>query len=410
MRRALLAPLALLLCAAAHAGDYQFSGQVQGVLIDQQPATIGPAAWAIGIDPGIATLPASGGWLETQLRLIGNGLTASGTLWQQREEGQPWQHSEWVNELYVSHGIGDWQFAVGKKIVGWDVGYAFRPNDTVQQETRRTLITNTIQGRPMFLAERFDADTAWSIVLVNPTHPSDDRGAEEPALDFRVYRRNGPLDLYGFARYGVRTHGSVGAAAAWVASDAVELHASLRYYSEADTVAIAPAVSGVVKTNPWADASTLHGGQALVGGTWTSEYQLTVIAEAWWDGTAMSNAQWDAWTARNMQLVGLIGSPVPPRAIAANLIWQTDGFSASTNLRRANVFMQASWTLDKWQPTLDVLYTPGDSGRIVTASLFWQGDTVRLAAGLRFYGGPSDSVIAQLPTRRIGYLSATWAF
>jgi hypothetical protein len=404
------ASLALLLCAGAQAGDYQFSGQVQGVLIDQQTATNGPMAQAVSLNPDIAPLPASGAWVETQLRLIGNGLTATGTLWQQREEGQPWTHREWVNELYISHGIGDWQFAVGKKIVGWDVGYAFRPNDMVQQETRRTLVTNTIEGRPMLMAERFDADTAWSIVLVNPTHPREDRGAEEPALAFRVYRRNGPLDLYGFARYGARTNGSVGTAAAWVASDAVELHASLRYFAEADTVAIDPADSGVVKTNPWGNASTSHGAQALIGGTWTSEYQLSVIAEAWWDGSAMSNAQWDAWTARNMQLVDLIGSPVPSGAIAANLIWQTDAFGASSNLRRTNLFVQASWTIDKWQPTLDVLYTPADAGRIVTASLIWQGDTVRLAAGLRFYGGPPDAILAQVPTRRIGYLSATWAF
>jgi hypothetical protein len=80
------------------------------------------------------------------------------------------------------------------------------------------------------------------------------------------------------------------------------------------------------------------------------------------------------------------------------------------NLRRANLFARLSWQHDKWQPAVDMLYTPADRGRVVTGAVGWQGDRVRVDAGLRIYGGPSDALLAQLPTRRIGFVAASWSF
>jgi len=150
--------------------------------------------------------------------------------------------------------------------------------------------------------------------------------------------------------------------------------------------------------------------QALVGGTWTNDAQVSLLAEAWWDGSALSDAQWNDWAARNRALASLLGTPAPSSAIAGNLAWQASAFGASTNLRRANLFARLSWQHDKWQPALDVLYTPADRGRVVTGAIGWQGDRVRVDAGLRIYGGPSDALLAQLPTRRIGFVAATWSF
>ncbi|MGZ5714302.1 MAG: hypothetical protein ACXWIG_09125, partial [Caldimonas sp.] len=74
------------------------------------------------------------------------------------------------------------------------------------------------------------------------------------------------------------------------------------------------------------------------------------------------------------------------------------------------VYLRASWQHDKWQPALDILYTPADAGHVVTGSLGWQGDRVRFDAGVRVYGGPSDAVLAQVPTRRTAYVAGTWSF
>lgn len=392
--------LGLLLAAgAAHAADPEFSGQVRPQWTDTQANADAPLAQG-----------SRGATLETELRASGHGLSFVGTLQQQRLEGDRLRSHGWVNELYGSAEAAGWQFSAGKKIVGWDVGYGFRPNDVVEQEARRTLLSVTAEGRPLLMAEHFDASTAWSFVLVNPTKPRDERGPQEPALAARVYQRDGAVDWHGFARIGAHTGASVGGAFAWVASESLELHASTRLLARADTLASDAPATALLHTNPWSAARTGRTAQALIGGTWTNEAQVSLLAEAWWDGTALSDMQWSDWTTRNRALAGLLGTPAPAAAVSGNLAWQTSAFNASTDLRRANLFARLSWQHDKWQPALDVLYTPADGGHVVTGAVGWQGDRLRLDAGVRFYGGPADAVLAQLPMRRIAFAAATWSF
>ncbi|MDD2926842.1 hypothetical protein, partial [Rhodoferax sp.] len=295
--------------------------------------------------------------------------------------------------------------------VAWDVGYAFRPNDVVQQEERRTLVSTLAEGRPVLMAEHFDADTAWSLVWVNPTKPSAEAGAQEPALAARVYWRQGNVDWHGFARTGAHTRGSLGGAVAWVASDALELHASARYLSRHDSkVADVSALTGVAARSPWQAATLGPASQLLLGGTWTHESQFSLLTEAWWDGTALSDSQWDVWRWRNQALAGFPLLGVSLAAVAGQLAWQADALGASSSLRRANVYLRLSWEHEGWQPTLDLLYHPADGGHLVTAALLWKGDRVQVQGGLRLAGGPRDAVLMQLPTRQQAFLAGTWAF
>jgi hypothetical protein len=332
MRRIILSAVALLTacaCWAQTSGDAtQLGGQVRLQWTGQQTSSAGPLAQADA--------------LETELRASGHGLTGIATLQQQRMEGRATASRAWVNELYASHDGGAWQFSVGKKIVAWDVGYGFRPNDMVQQEERRTLVSSTAEGRPLLMAEHFSASTAWSWVWVNPTASTDAMGAKEPVLAVRVYQRDGAVDWHGFARVGAHTGASVGAAAAWVASDAMELHASANYHHRTDS-------------------------KALIGATWTNQSQLSLLTEAWWDGSAPS-------------------------------------------MLRNNVYLRLCWQHEAWQPALDLLYTPADQGRVWTASLNWQGDQVQLQGGLRAHNGPANAVLMQLPVRGLAYVATTWTF
>ncbi len=68
------------------------------------------------------------------------------------------------------------------------------------------------------------------------------------------------------------------------------------------------------------------------------------------------------------------------------------------------------WDFEGWQPSIDVLYMPADRGRVLTAAWGWQGNRVRVDAGVRLNGGPAESVAAQLPVKRTAYLAGTWAF
>lgn len=326
--------------AQAQGAATPVSGQVRLQWDERVANTTGPLAAAHAMHPGAVALPGSGATLEAELRASGRGLAGVVTLQQQHLAGRASAGQAWVNELYASHDAGAWQFSAGKKIVAWDVGYGFRPNDVVQQEERLSLVDSTPQGRPLLVAEHFSANTAWSLVWVNPTATADALGGKEPALAARFYRRADALDWYAFARAGVHSGGSVGAAAAWVASEALELHGSLRLLNHATS-------------------------QALLGGSWTSAQQVSVLAEAWRDGTS-----------------------TPQRKL----------------------MLRASWTHEGWKPALDLLYTPADQGRVVTASLTWQGDRVQVQGGVRTCGGPAQALLAQGPVRRQAYVAATLAF
>jgi hypothetical protein len=131
-----------------------------------------------------------------------------------------------------------------------------------------------------------------------------------------------------------------------------------------------------------------------------------VLVEAWHDGSASADAEWDRWRRRN---AALGAGPAPSRARAGNLAWQATPLEAPS-LRQDNLFVRLAWQPERWSVSLDALITPADRGRIVTAGVQWQGERWRADAAWRGTGGPAGSVLAQLPTRRTLLLAATRPF
>lgn len=408
----ILAAVAACVAGSGQVHAAEFSGRLRLDAIDVSAANKGPLAQANAKLPGLVAPPADSSTLQAELRGSAGPVSGVVTLRQQYVDGQGSDSKGTVNELYASGTLtGAWQYTVGRRIVSWDVGEAFRPNDVVQQEPRRLLVPVLPTGRLVATAEYFGANDAWSMVLVNADKERSKRGAEEPAVALRYYLRDGALDWHGIARYGAHTHGSLGGALAWVATDALELHASVRYQTAADTLAFnLSGPSPLAQANPWQAGSTRNVAQALIGGTWTTASRFSLLAEAWWDGAALSDSQWDAWGVRNRQLGAISNPQVPVSALAGNLAWQATAFSTGLNLRRLNLFTRASWKLGEWEPAVDLLYTPEDAGRVVTASLAWQGDSLRIDGGIRINGGPHDALLAQVPTRRSVFIYGTWNF
>lgn len=409
---------------AADAQAYSASGQLRGLwsLSAQNPLSPAYLAQHVlqgqgqGPGPGLMAAPANRALLEAELHASAKGLSASATLQGQADGSGNTHASAWINELYGSLDAGAWQLSAGKKIVGWDVGYGFRPNDVVQQEQRRSFVSTTAIGRPLAMAEYFDATLAAALVWVNPAQgrassSAQDSTADEQALAARVYYRAGAADLHGFARYGAQNGTSLGAAVAWVATEALEIHASGRYLRHNPGLVMGAASALLQRSSPWQPQMQANLTQALLGASWTTEGQHSLLLEAWWDGTAPSGKQWQEWGRRNRALAASI--PVLPQfqhELAYNIAWQSQLLSGAANLRRQNVFARWSWQRGAWQPALDLLWTPEDGGRIVTATLVWQGDQVKLDAGIRAYAGSSASVIRQLPVAKMAYVAATWSF
>ena len=403
-----------LIPLVARADDPNLDGTVRLYRIGRTVGDTGPLAQANALQLGTAGVDGSVAGVQVELRTSANvgavQVHASATLQTQQTQGSASETQSRFNEAYAAGQAMGWQWSAGKKVVSWDVGYAFRPNDMVQQEVRRTLASEALQGRALLMAEHFDADTAWSVVWVNPTQERAGTGAQEAAVAARLYQHHGALDWHAFARHGEHTAASLGAAASWVASDALELHASVRAYRHMDTLASGVTGAAPSLADPWRATLSGAGQQVLVGGTWTSESQMSLLVEAWHDDTALTDRQWRDWTARNHALPTWLPKGVSAAAVAGNLAWQGKAFGVSNSLRQDNLFVRLSRQQDRWLTALDVLYTPADQGTVTTASVVWSGERFKLETGVRAHGGPGDAVVRQLPVQWQGYAVVTWAF
>jgi hypothetical protein len=299
-------------------------------------------------------------------------------------------------------------------VLGWDVGFGFRPNDVVQQEARRSLLARPLEGRPLLQIDHFGADSATTLVWAQPQHLhhslADSPGAEESALALRHYQRSGAVDWHGFARLGRHTGASLGAALAWVATDSVAVHASLRQLQRHTAWAGLPDPAGTLaRQDPWQRTLAGAATQALVGLQWTGEARHSLLLEAWHDGTAPAAGAWRAWGAHQAGPAGQPGAGRRPRrqpGLAGHAL-RPDQPAPQQPVRP---LVLATGRAAAWQLALDVLWHPADGGRSTTASLQWQGDRLRIDAALRQLGGPADALLAQLPQRRTAVLAATWSF
>lgn len=391
-----------------------FSGSVRLYGDVRDRSDRGPLAQARSVLPAIADVPDAEQQGDFTLKFQRGPFVASGTLAIRATSRQGAEVRGVLNELVYTPVAQDIYWSLGKKVVSWDVGYAFRPNDVVQQEARRALVPRPLEGRPVAMAEGFGSDSSWAVLVFdNRTRGADQSlyGTSEGAVAARYYTRADSTDLYAFAKWGARTQASVGGAVSWVASDAVELHASARRTGKVlgptYVASAAPApIQDVLGTRPRAAAN-----QVLAGFTWTNESKVSLIAEGWYDGTAPSDAFWSRWGARSGDLLAAATSGAGAlRMPAAGLLASQASALNAQALRRTNLFARLSWTKDEWQPTLDVLYTPTDRGRVVTAGVTWQSGSLRVDGGVRWYGGPSSALYGSLPIRTVGYAGLTVAF
>jgi hypothetical protein len=391
-RAALLLSLALttLPCLA---GDCDGSGSVR---LLAEAASSNPGGV---LAPANARLQAGSEKIEEELSLKGRkGLfQAQATITHARSSPGEEQTRGLINELNWSGKAEDWHITVGKKIVSWDVGQGFRPLDVIQQENRRTLYGSTLEGVRVAMAERYRGDSAWSLVLANPLKNAEASGPEESAAALHYFLRQGSTDAHAVARWGRRTGAQAGLAIASVLTDSLEIHASVLRAEKLDRY---------VETGGLYALKTAEGGwQSLLGLSWTSEQQLSLMAEYWHDSRAPSREEWKIWRDRLESLP----DNLPGEARIGRLASSATPL-ASTNLQQDNVLLRAAWTDTRWSPALDMLYMPADHGRIITFSLAWQGDVLSVEGGWRHYAGPSTAIADNLPDKSKAYFWIKYPF
>lgn len=302
-----------------------------------------------------------------------------------------------INELHWSGKADDWHFTIGKKIVSWDVGQGFRPLDVIQQEDRRTLYGSTLEGVPVMMAERYGDDSAWSLVLANPHRDTEADGRDEAAAALRYFLRRGNTDWHAVARWGRHTGARAGLAIARIVTDAVEIHASVLRAEKLDRY--------VEKDSSPRIKAGYGGWQSLIGLGWTSENQLSLMMEYWHDSRAPSKERWRQWLNQAASLP--VNLPCDTRI---GQLADSAKPLTSTNLQRDNVLFRASWTDNRWTPSVDMLYMPADHGRITTISLGWQGDVLGIEGGWRSFDGPRTAIAHNLPDQSRAYFWVKYPF
>lgn len=281
-----------------------------------------------------------------------------------------------LNELSFDRAVGTGFITVGKKVLSWDVGYAFRPLDVVQQQDRRAINAPTLEGVPLVAWEVFDANRALTVVLSNPGRRKAEQPRDDGALAVRLYRREAESsrDDYAVLRLSDRNGLEGGLSFSQVEGEALELHGSLLLQQRHDRWIVSmPNVGGQSTSGPiqapakpaWQKFS--GGGKALAGMTWTTEGKFSTMAEAWLDRTGSS-------------------------------------------LGRRNVLVRAAQSWEDMELSGDVLWTPDDGGLVGSLAFDWKHGPWSVAASLRAYGGRARSVARLLPVRQLAVLSLSHAF
>jgi hypothetical protein len=222
--------------------------------------------------------------------------------------------------------------------MSWDVGYAFRPLDVVQQEDRRALYPSTLEGVPMLAFETFGESSAMTVVVSNPGRGRAAQPRDDGAVAARLYRHAGSADQYAVLRASARNGIEGGVSLSDVRSDALEVHGSVLFQQRHDMWTGAR----------WAGQG--GGGKALAGMTWTTEGKFSLLAEAWLDRTVLPGQQ------RNLLLRG--SQDFGDLDLAADLLWQPRSGS-----RIAGVSL--SWTPAPWAVSLSLRHYGGAAGTVV---------------------------------------------
>ena len=343
------------------------------------------------------------------------GFNATATLRNRVVEKEKPRQDGFFNELYLDTRLAGQDITIGRKIVGWGVGFGFRPLDVLQQENRRELYKNTLRGIDLFAWEKFFSASALSLVWSNPGRG---RNAANPAKDeslaLKYYGNLDAGDLHLVARLSRREKLQLGAGIASVPGESLEWHASLLwqrdYFRRVNRLAEAGSAVPLSTDDPFISQRYHNGLRAIAGAGWTHASGWGLLAETWYDQTAYGKDQWHALDALTRAQRRLLDSgQAPPAAVFGNIAYNRQAFLAS-NLRQWNALIRVSRQGHGVEPVFEFLYTPEDRGWVATALIGYALDRQRLEAGLRAFGGASDSAYARLPEDLAFYLSWRGSF
>lgn len=347
---------------------------------------------------------------DLKVRAREGGLAAEGIARWQKTEGLS-DDFRWVtNQLYYdgefAPGLG---WSVGRKVLSWGVGFAFRPLDVIQRENRRQVNATPLVGVPLLALERFDPETAWTLVWSNPAkgNGTDDHKLEGVAL--RWYRFSDNNDYHGVARLSDRHRVELGAGATTVIGEEWSVYGAGLYQQRYAQMTNALLGSGQLlsTTNPMVQATRKNGVNLVAGGQWTGNNGWSLLVEAFYDSNAYSASEWRRLKQLTERQRALPGS-IPAAWKSGNVAWSSQAYTAP-NLARENLLLRASYDdSDGLKPYAELLLAVRDRGLAGTIGASYEQNRHRFSVGFRQLGGAGDSIFASAPEKRILWLQWGW--
>lgn len=315
-----------------------------------------------------------------------------------------------LNEVYYDFAAKGLDFTVGKKVLSWGVGYGYRPLDLIQQENRRELIFQNLEGVTLGSAAFFTGNTAISFLVANRTLISESKyQADNYEAAIKLYSLFNDWDLHGVVHYSETFGATLGLGFATVLSEGFELHASSTYRSRyhKSINALTESNEILAQADPIYEKDFNDCINAILGFTWTFQSRITIIGEAWHNCTAYTYSEWAAMrdlTKRQQTL--LANPPLPaPQDVIENQIQGNQRYFSQSNIMQNNLFARLSYDGEKTDPALDLLVTPDDGGIVLSISIEHEArQNILLFAGARYFTGSSESVFNQLSEQSIVYL------
>ncbi len=347
--------------------------------------------------------------LEADLLIRTGGLTTQAGLIVDDSSND--RNQGYLYELFYDGSIAGFDYSIGKKRVGFGVGYAYRPLDMIQQEQRQTLRSIVVEGVPLISVERFSDTGNVGLLYVNHltvNEGNSSTGDEEWAV--RGYNLLDNTDLQWLIHQDSSRKTSVAAGFSWVGGESLELHGSFRLQSKYDTT---PAYSYDVVTQMAIEnrMKETSGVVALVGMTWTFRNGLSLIGEYWQDQMAPDTSFWNA-VLSDLSYLKSGGAITAQNAAAMASLTQRINYGYSqSNVVQKNLFLRLSYDGVWADPSVDILYHPDDRGYGVTVRVAREfSQSQHIEVGIRQLDGASDSLMGNIGEYQQAYISWEYSY
>lgn len=325
--------------------------------------------------------------------------------------GKPGQQELRVKEFVLASNLGEWEWSVGRRISSFGLGYAFRPLDLIQQQDLLTHEQESLTGVNQLSLETYRDLDSFGLYLVNPGQYNSDKPSKRSALLGRYAASRELIDWQTILRYSEDNRLQAGVGGIRIINNALSLHGSLlwssRYQRWLNQLATEDA-SLLAETDPWFQQTYNNGVNGMLGANWTWSDKQNLIVEYWHNDFALSGQQWREHLSLMQAQKRLLSldnpSAVPAEVIEGNIAWSARVFANFSRMQN-NLMTRWSYSGDKVQPRLTLLYSPDDAGLMTEASFTVDDYALKFLAGIRYFSGPDDSAYSQLIEQGKLYLS-----